>query len=132
MFGKGNMNFFGPPVSKNKLAEMMVQILIQLPKGTSNLKGNVVMNLGAVGQTCTTRYINDAWNTAKKIAARDYPDLFILGNKDALCWKDEDAKPMDKKISPSNYRKLNKLAEDESLSVNELITLLIREHEKQK
>jgi len=126
------MNFFGPPVSKNKLAEMMVQILVQLPKGTSDLKGNVVMNLGLVGQACTTRYINDAWNTAKKIAARDYPDRFISSNKNTLCWKDEDAKPMDKKISPSNYRKLNKLSEDEGVSVNELISMLIKNYKKNK
>ena len=126
------MDFFGPPVSKNKLTEMMVQILMQLPKGTHDLKDNVVMNLGSVGQVCTTRYINDAWNRAKKIAARDHPERFVLDNRNALLWNDESVKILDKNISASNYKKLNKLAEDEGLSVNELISSLIRIYKKHK
>lgn len=122
------MSFFGPPVSKSKLTKMMVEVLLKLPEGTSNLKDSVVMNLGMVGQMCTTRYINDAWNQAKKIAARDYPERFILDNRNALHWNDGSVEVLDKKISASNYKKLNKLAKSENLTVNELVSKLIRDY----
>jgi len=124
------MSFFGPPVSKSKLTRMMVEVLLKLPEGTPYLKDNVVMNLGLVGQTCTTRYINDAWNRAKKTAARDYSERFILDNKNALRWNNGSVEVLDKDITTSNYKKLNELARSENLTVNELISKLIRNYKK--
>ncbi len=125
-----SMSFFGPPVSQGRLVKMMVEKLLNLPKGTSDIKGSAIANLGIIGDACTTRYLTEAWNKAKKIAARDYPDRFILDNRSTLQWKEEDVKILDKNISQANYKKLNELADNENLNVDEMVSLLIGNYKK--
>ncbi len=45
---------------------MILDVLLKLPPGTKNLKQNITMRLGLVGQMSTTRDINAAWNETKK------------------------------------------------------------------
>lgn len=52
----------------------MLEILVQLPSGTTDLKNTVVAHLGLLGQMSATPDIHAAWNDAKKKAAREYPD----------------------------------------------------------
>jgi hypothetical protein len=56
----------GVGVSKTKLVQAMLEILIQLPEGATNLKETIVAHLGLLGQMSSTRNINAAWNDAKK------------------------------------------------------------------
>ena len=65
-------------LSKSKLAQAMLEILVQLPVGTENLKETIVHHLGLLGQMSASRDINAAWNETKKKAAREYPDKFLL------------------------------------------------------
>jgi hypothetical protein len=126
------MKQFGSGLSINKLANMMVDVLLRLPKGTTNLKEVCVDNLGFIGSMMTTRDVNAAWEQAKKIAARNYPSFFILDHRSALQWYDDSVKVLDKTISTANYKKLNELAEKEGGSVNEVVTRLIRNYKKAK
>ena len=121
-----------PVVSTNKLAKMIVEILVQLPEGSTKLKDRVVANMGIVGYMSTSRDINAAWNRAKKIAAKDYPERFILDNRNAIHWNDGSVEVQDRDISALNFRKLNELARSEGCNVNKVISMLIREHEKTK
>jgi hypothetical protein len=57
-------------LSKAKLSQAMLEILIQLPKGTTNLKETIVFTMGELGQMSATRDINEAWNQTKKKAAK--------------------------------------------------------------
>jgi hypothetical protein len=137
MFNKrffGNMTRagFGPGISKAKLSQIMLEILLQLPKGTKNLKDNIVYNMGLTGQMSTTRDINEAWTQTKKKAAKLYPEEFILDNRNALNWNDSSKKILDKNISLANYKKLNKLAENENCNVNQLVSKIIKYYEKNK
>lgn len=86
--------------------------------------------MGIIGHMSTTRDINDAWTRAKKIVAREYPERFILDGRNAIRWNDGSVKVPDRNISSSNFKKLNELAQSEDCSVNELISILIREHKK--
>jgi hypothetical protein len=101
----------GVGVSKTKLARAMLEILIQLPEGATNLKETIVAHLGLLGQMSSTRDINAAWNDAKKRAAREYPEKFMLDGRKVLHWNDGSVKIIDKKISAANFKKLNELAE---------------------
>ena len=135
MFNKrffGNMSRagFGPGISKAKLSQIMLDILLQLPVGTKSLKENIVYNMGLTGQMTPTRDINEAWTQTKKKAAKLYPDKFTLDNKNALNWNDSSKKVLDKEISLVNFKKLNKLAEIENCSVNKLVSKLIKYYEK--
>lgn len=135
MFSKsffGNMSRagFGPGISKAKLSKIMLEILLQLPVGTKNLKDNIVYNMGLTGQMSTTRDINEAWTQTKKKAAKLYPEKFILDKRNTLNWNDSSKKALDKDISLINFKKLNKLAENENCSVNQLISKLIKYYEK--
>jgi hypothetical protein len=121
---------FGVGISTNKLAKMMLEALLQLPKGTNNLKDHVVANLGMVGQMCTTRDINAAWNHAKKMAANEHPERFILDGRKGLHWNDGSVSILDRSITTANYKKLNEIADSEGRSVNELISRLIRNYKK--
>jgi len=47
----------------------MVEILLQLPEGTSNLKETVAYHLGQYGQMTPIRELNDVWNQAKRKVA---------------------------------------------------------------
>lgn len=120
----------GVGVSKAKLTQAMLEILFQLPEGTTNLKETIVGHLGLLGQMSPTRDINAAWNDAKKRAAREYPEKFVLDDRKVLHWNDGSVKIIDKKISPANFKKLNELAEKENCAVNEMVSKLIRYYQK--
>ena len=119
MFSKsyfGNMRRagFGIGISIAKLSEIMLEILLQFPVGTKNLKNNIVYNMGLTGQMSTTRDINEAWTQTKKKAAKLYPEKFILDNRNTLTWYDSSKKILDKDISLINFKKLNNLSENEN------------------
>ncbi len=137
MFNKkmfGDMRRAGMTVglSKGKISKAMLEILIQLPTGTTHLKESVVANLGLLGNMSATRDINAAWNEAKKKAAKEYPEKFILDGRKVLHWDDGSVKILDKKISSVNFKKLNDLAEIENCSVNQLISKLLKNYQKGK
>jgi hypothetical protein len=75
-------------LSKGRLSKMMLDILLGFPSGAKNLKDNVTLRLGMVGQMSTARDINAAWNETKKKAAKLYPDKFILDGRNVLHWND--------------------------------------------
>jgi hypothetical protein len=137
MFNKkmfGDMRRAGMTVglSKGKISKAMLEILVQLPTGTTHLKETVVANLGLLGNMSATRDINAAWNEAKKKAAKEYPEKFILDGRKVLHWDDGSVKILDKKISSVNFKKLNDLAKIENCSVNQLISKLIKNYQKGK
>ena len=111
---------------------MMLDVLLELPIGAKNLKVNVTLQLGIVGQMSASRDINAAWNETKKKAAKLYPDKFILDGRDVLHWNDGSVKVLDKKISTTNFKKLNELADTENCNVNVLVSKLISNYKKHK
>lgn len=111
---------------------MMLDVLLELPIGAKNLKVNVTLQLGIVGQMSASRDINAAWNETKKKAAKLYPDKFFLDGRDVLHWNDGSVKVLDKKISNTNFKKLNELADTENCNVNVLVSKLISNYKKQK
>jgi len=119
-------------LSKAKISKAMLEILVQLPTGTTHLKETVVANLGLLGNMSATRDINAAWNAAKKKAAKEYPEKFILDGRKVLHWNDGSVKILDKKISSVNFKKLNDLSEIENCSVNQLISKLLKNYQKGK
>jgi hypothetical protein len=119
-------------LSKGKLSKMMLDVLLELPFGAKNLKENVTLRLGIVGQLSTARDINAAWNETKKKAAKLYPDKFTLDGRNALHWNDGSVKVLDKKISSANYKKLNELADSENCNVNAIVSKLISNYKKHK
>ncbi len=137
MFSKkmfGDMRKAGMTVglSKSKISKAMLEILVQLPTGTTHLKETVVANLGLLGHMSATRDINAAWNEAKKKAAKEYPERFILDGRKVLHWNDRSVKRLDKKISSVNFKKLNDLTEIENCSLNQLISKLLKSYQKGK
>ncbi len=137
MFSKkmfGDMRRAGMTVglSKGKISKAMLEILVQLPTGTTHLKETVVANLGLLGHMSATRDINAAWNEAKKKAAKEYPEKFILDGRKVLHWNDGSVKILDKKISSVNFKKLNDMTEIENCSVNQLISKLLKNYQKGK
>jgi len=137
MFSKkmfGDMRRAGMTVglSKGKISKAMLEILVQLPTGTTHLKETVVANLGLLGNMSATRDINVAWNEAKKKAAKEYPEKFIVDGRKVLHWNDGSVKILDKKISSVNFKKLNDLTEIENCSVNQLISKLLKNYQKGK
>ena len=119
-------------LSKGRLSKMMLDILLEFPFGAKNLKDNVTLRLGMVGQMSTARDINAAWNETKKKAAKLYPDKFILDGRNALHWTDGSVIVLDKAISSSNYKKLNELADIENCNVNAMVSKLISFYKKHK
>ena len=119
---------FGIGVSKAKLVGAMLEILSRLPIGTQRLRDVVVAHLGTLGQMTPTRDLNTAWNEAKKKAAREYPNRFILGERNMLHWNNGSVKMLDKKISAANFKKLNELATVNGCTVNQLVSKLIRSY----
>ena len=119
-------------LSRGRLSKMMLDILLEFSSGATNLKENVTLRLGMIGQMSTTRDINAAWNETKKKAAKLYPDKFILDGRSALHWNDGSVKVMDKKISSANYKKLNELADTENCNVNAMVSELISYYKKNK
>ena len=120
----------GVGVSKTKLARAMLEILIQLPEGATNLKETIVAHLGLLGQMSSTRDINAAWSDAKKRAAREYPEKFMLDGRKVIHYNDGSLKIIDKKISAANLKKLNELAESENCTVNQILSKLIKYYQK--
>jgi len=119
-------------LSKNRITKMMLERLLELPDGAKNLKENVTLRLGMVGQFSSSREINAAWNETKKKAAKLHPDKFILDGRGVLHWDDGSVKILDKKISSANFKKLNELAETESCNVNSMVSRLISSYKKNK
>jgi hypothetical protein len=119
-------------LSKNRITKMMLERLLELPDGAKNLKENVTLRLGMVGQLSSSREINAAWNETKKKAAKLHPDKFILDGRGVLHWDDGSVKILDKKISSANFKKLNELAETESCNVNSMVSRLISSYKKNK
>lgn len=119
-------------LSKNRITKMMLERLLELPDGAKNLKENVTLRLGMVGQFSSSREINAAWNDTKKKAAKLHPDKFILDGRGVLHWDDGSVKILDKKISSANFKKLNELAETESCNVNSMVSRLISSYKKNK
>jgi len=111
---------------------MMLDILLQFPSGTKNLKENITFRLGLIGQMSASRDINAAWDETKSRAAKLYPDRFILDKRNVLQWNDGSLKVLDEKISGANFKKLNELAEKEGCSVDALVTKLITNYKRQK
>ena len=116
---------FSAAISKSKISEAMLDILLQLPTGTAHLKETIVRNLGLMGQLCLTRDINQAWEQTKRTAAKRYPEKFDLNDKKTLTWHSEVVAHIDKRISTSNLKKLNALAASEGCTVDALIARLI-------
>jgi hypothetical protein len=119
-------------LSKSRLSKMMLDILLQFPSGTKNLKENITSRLGLVGQMSATRDINAAWDETKSRAAKLYPDRFILDKRNVLQWNDGNVRLLDEKISSTNFKRLNELAETENCSVDALVTKLISNYKHQK
>ena len=119
-------------LSKGRLSKMMLEILSEFPSGTKNLKKNITLQLGMIGQLSSNRDIDAAWNETKKKAANLYPEKFILDGRGVLHWNDGSVKILDKKISSTNYKKLNELAEQENCSVDALVSRLISYYKKHK
>ena len=132
MFGQMRRAGMGVGLSKAKLCQAMLEIMIQLPEGTTNLKETIVAHMGLLGQMSATRDINEAWNQAKKKAAREYPDKFILDDRKILHWNDGSVRVLDKKITTANFKKPNDLANAENCSVNQIISKLIKNYDKAK
>ena len=132
MFGDMRRAGMTVGLSKGKISKAMLEILVQLPTGTTHLKETVVANLGLLGNMSATRDINAAWNEAKKKAAKEYPEKFILDGRKVLHWNDGSVKILDKKISSVNFKKLNDLTEIENCSVNQLISKLLKNYQKGK
>lgn len=112
-------SMMGGGVPKGKLAAAMLEILVQLPVGTTDLKNVILHHLGFMASMASSRDINAAWNDTKKKASKEYSDRFILNERGILHWNDGSEKILDKKISATNFNKLNTLAEAESCSTNE-------------
>lgn len=126
MFAEMRRAGMGVGVSKSKLSQAMLEILVQLPTGTTDLKETIVHHLGLLGQMSSTRDVNAAWNDVKKKAAREYPDKFLLDGRGVLHWNDGSIKVLDKDLSAANLKKLNELADAEQCSVNQIVSKLIR------
>jgi hypothetical protein len=117
-------------LSKGRISNMMLERLLELTAGAKNLKENVTLRLGMVGQLSTSREINAAWNETKKKAAKLHPEKFILDDRGSLKWNDGSVKILDKKISSSNFKKLNELADFHGCSVDSIVTKLVTFYKK--
>jgi hypothetical protein len=72
--------------SKAELVRLMLRALLVIEPGTPDLKDAVLARLGRDGQMAKARDIQAAWQTAKRRAAKDYLDRFVLEGK-ILRWK---------------------------------------------
>lgn len=118
----------GVGVSKAKLSEAMLDILLQLPMGSTNLKDTIIRHLGLIGQMAPTRDIDQAWNQTKKTAAKLHPDKFILDGRNTLIWNDGTVKILDKEISAANFKKLNDMANAQGCCVNAIVSKLLKSY----
>jgi len=123
---------FDVGVSKSKLAHAMLEVIAGLPDGSPLLKDAVTAHLGMLGQMSATRDLNAAWTEAKKAAAREYPDRFMLDERGVLHRNDGSVEVLDKTISSENFRRLNEEAAVQGCSVNQLVSELLRNRRRQK
>jgi hypothetical protein len=82
-------------ISKDRLSKMMLDILLQFPSGIKNLKENITLRLGLLGQMSATRDINAAWDETKSRAAKQYSDRFVLDKRKVLQWNDGSVRVLD-------------------------------------
>jgi len=129
-FSQMNRAGMGIGLSQSKLSKAMLEILLKLPAGTTNLKDVIVAYLGTIGLMSTSRDINTAWNQTKKSVVKLYPDKFIMDDRNILHWNDGSEKVLDKKISTANFKSLNELADIRNCSVDKLISELIKYYKK--
>lgn len=122
----------GVDVSRAKLSAAMLEILVQLPTGSTNLKEVVVRHIGLLGQMAPRRDIDDAWDQTKNNAANLHPERFTLDARKALKWNDGTTKVLDKDISPANFKKLNELASTEGCNVNTIVTKALKAYKQDK
>lgn len=122
----------GVAVSRAKLSAAMLEILVQLPTGSTNLKELVVRNLGLLGQMAASRDIDDAWDQTKKKAASLHPDKFMLDARKSLKWNDGTTEVLDKDISLANFKKLNELASAEGCNVNSIVAKAIKAYKQNR
>jgi hypothetical protein len=120
----------GVGISSAKLSAAMLDVLLQLPAGSMNLKESVVRHLGLLGQMTPVRDINQAWNQTKKKAAGLYPEKFILEGRNTLAWNNGTKRVLDKDISSANLKKLNDLADIERCTVNAMVAKLIKSYKR--
>lgn len=116
----------GVSISSTKLSAAMLDVLLQLPAGSKNLKETVVRHLGLLGHMTPVRDISQAWNQTKKNAARQYPEKFVLEGRNTLSWNHGNKRVLDKDISLTNLKKLNDLAEEEGCTVNAMGTKFLK------
>ncbi len=112
-------------VPKKILSKFMLEHLLKLPNGTIPLKETVLLQLDSISAVTSARDLGVAWNETQKKAAKQYPDKFILDDRNILHWNDGTIKVLDKKITLTNFRKLNELADAEGVNVNKIVTKLI-------
>jgi hypothetical protein len=122
----------GVAVSRAKLSAAMLEILVQLPTGSTNLKEVVVRHMGLLGQMAPSRDIDDAWDQAKKKAVNLHPERFTLDARKSLKWNDGTTTVLDKDISPANFKKLNELASTEGCTVNSIVTKAIKAYKQNR
>ncbi len=122
----------GVAVSRAKLSAAMLEILVQLPTGSTNLKEVVVRHMGLLGQMASSRDIDDAWDQAKKKAVNLHPERFTLDARKSLKWNDGTTKYLDKDVSPANFKKLNELASTEGCTVNAIVTKAIKAYKQNR
>jgi hypothetical protein len=115
--------------SQKKLAEQMLEILLQLPEGKWNLRESVVDKLEELGELPSRREIDAAWEIVKKKASKSYSRKFVLDRRKELIWIDDPANTrklvLDKKISARHIQKLNELAHAEGCTVDQMVEKLI-------
>lgn len=119
-------------LSKGKLSNMMLERLLELPMGMPNIKDFTMAKMGNLIVFSTQKEIKEAWDETKKKALKQYPDKFIVDDKNTLHWNDGSIKVLDKKITAANFKRLNELAEIEGCSVNSMVTKLISFYQKNK
>ena len=119
-------------LSKGKLSNMMLERLLELPMGMPNIKDFTMAKMGNLIVFSTQKELKEAWDETKKKATKQYPEKFILDEKNTLHWNDGSIKVLDKKIAAANFKKLNELAEIEGCNVNSMVTKLISFYQKNK
>lgn len=72
--------------SKAELVRLMTRALLNIETGTPDLKDAVLARLGRDGRMAKARDIQAAWRTAKRRAAKEYPERFLIEGK-VLRWK---------------------------------------------
>ena len=111
-------------LSAGKLAEAMVEVLLQLAPEAKPSKVVVVQHLGLLGRMSKTRDINSAWTSAKRRVAREHPEKFSLDGKILRWARDLEDRPREK-LSSAGRRKLATLAAKEGMTPDELLNHLI-------